>query len=178
MSYLTTHLLLDWSSFVCKVPLNAWLLVSYAYLTLTHLLGVLSKNYPYDSVELTSICLYFFVLVPFSIVWTALGTIWYSQADLACLPVYLQGLGMLVMLGLNYLYVVVGLVLSVMFSSMFIVRAQAFSELSIIYVPNDDYRVDSLSQSLLEGLGRHTFTVDRPDLSCPICYDDIPVRSM
>jgi hypothetical protein len=175
---MTGQLLLDWSSFVCKVPLNVWLLVSYAYLTLTHLLGVLSKYYPTDLVEMASICVYFFVLLPFSMVWTLLGTIWYSQADLACLPLYLRGTGVLLMLGLSYLYVVVGLALVVMFSLMFFVRAQTFSELSIILVLNDDHRVDSLSQSLLESLGRHAFTVDRPDLSCPICFDDITVRSM
>lgn len=176
MGYLNAVLLSDWALFTCKQPLNVWLLGTYAYLTATHFFGIVSKHSAQDLVELTLMCVYFFIFVPFSIVWTILGTIWYyTETDLTCVPEYLRGVGMLFVLMISYLYVSVSVALLLMFAMMFCARHQLLSELSFIIVPNDDQRADHLSQSLLEQLGNHTCTVSSESLRCPICYEDIPV---
>mmetsp|Transcript_21625 Transcript_21625/g.39542 ORF Transcript_21625/g.39542 Transcript_21625/m.39542 type:complete len:132 (-) Transcript_21625:25-420(-) len=82
---------------------------------------------------------------------------------------------MLVVLIVSYLYVSIGLVLLLMFSFMFFARRQALSELPFIVIPNDERRVESLSNSLLEKLELHTVVVAIDDLECPICYGSMPV---
>lgn len=176
MGYLTVLLLDQWSLFTCKEPLNVWLLVTYSYLSATHFLGVLTWSSGQELVEVTAVCVYFFVFLPFSMVWTLLGTIWFAESDVNCVPDYLRGAGLVITLMVSYMYVSVGLALLLMFSMMFFARRQALSELDFIIVPNDDRRVGSLSQSLIETLELHSFTVISADLTCPICYDDMPVN--
>jgi hypothetical protein len=175
MGYVISVLLADWSLYTCKEPINVWLLGTYLYLTSTHFLGVLSRQ-DHSIVESCSTFVYFFVFLPFSIVWTVLGTLWYAEAGRECLPKYEQGTGLLFILMISYLYAAIGLALLMIFSMMFFARQHALSEFSFIIVPNDDHRVDRLSQSLLEQLDRHSHSIDTPDLSCPICYEDMPVR--
>lgn len=172
----TLLLLDDWSVYSCNNPLNVWLLGTYGYLTATHLLGVIARHCSRETVEVLCICLYFFILIPFSILWTAFGTIWYTGADLACLPVNFRGIEILFVLMLSYLYVTIGIALILMFLLMVFSRHYAYTGMSFIIVPNDDRHVDNFSESMLERLQLHTSPVREAGASCPICYEDMPVR--
>lgn len=165
-----------WALFSCKEPINLWLFATYGCLIFTHLIGLIGRVSSTEFVKVCAVCIYFFVCVPFSFVWTLLGTIWYAKSEPNCVPEYLRGVPLVVTLMLSYIYVSVGLSMLLICIMMCMENRRGFSELSFIIVPNDDLRVDSLSRSLLANLEMQCFTVNTSDLYCPICFESMPVN--
>mmetsp|Transcript_15712 Transcript_15712/g.28707 ORF Transcript_15712/g.28707 Transcript_15712/m.28707 type:complete len:244 (+) Transcript_15712:1-732(+) len=180
LAYFIAKLVNDWGNFHCQEPIEVFMFgCCMGLLGLIVSVIMLRNSTQQLWLSLFTLAFIFFGLLPFTLVWTVIGTIWYCRLhDLACIPDDIRNSGILpTMLFANYIVSSLGGMLYC--AGLYVcckLRAQSlslfreFSQGGYEMSHNASYM--PLEQSYIEQLDTCTATTaETQGTTCSICYE-------